>query len=136
MPPLGQVPLGGRQVVHVRENRLGCRRRHSQQLADLPSHGRSRGLPHGGENALVVRREQALLHIGGAVWDQHDRPVAHLLGHRQGRDALISDLFAHPLKDPFGDNKFVALGPYLRQLLGQPFFELVKLRASRGDPFQ
>ncbi|MDA5286660.1 hypothetical protein [Streptomyces sp. Isolate_45] len=63
------------------------------------------------------------------------RPT-HLRGHRRGRDALISDLFAHPLKDPFGDSEFVSLGSYLRQLLGQPFFELVQFRASRGDPFQ
>jgi hypothetical protein len=70
------------------------------------------------------------------VWDQHDRPPAHLRGHRRGRDALTSDLFARRLKDSFGDREFVSLGPYLRQLLGQPFFEFVQFRTSRGDPFQ
>ncbi|NEA68245.1 hypothetical protein [Streptomyces sp. SID12488] len=41
----------------------------------------------------------------------------------------------HPFKDPFGDDKFVPLGPYLRQLVGQLFFEFVRFRAPRGDPF-
>jgi hypothetical protein len=45
-------------------------------------------------------------------------------------------LFAHPFKDAFGDGEFVPLGPYLRQLLGQLFFEFVQFRAPRGDPFQ
>ncbi|WP_163010543.1 hypothetical protein [Streptomyces dangxiongensis] len=65
------------------------------------------------------------------MWDQHDRPPTHLRGHRRGRDALISDLFAHPLKDPFGDSKFVSLGPHLRQLLGQLFFEFIQFRNQR-----
>ncbi len=57
-------------------------------------------------------------------------------GHRCGRGALVSELFAHPLKDPFDDGKFVPLGPHLCQLLGQLFFEFVELHAPRGDPFQ
>lgn len=28
-----------------------------------------------------------------------------------GRGALVSKLFAHPLKDPFGDGQFIKLGP-------------------------
>ncbi|WP_251023351.1 hypothetical protein [Streptomyces sp. ISL-10] len=43
---------------------------------------------------------------------------------------------AHPLKVPFGGGEFVPLGPRLRQLLGQLFFEFVQFRAPRGDPFQ
>ncbi|MEU1851509.1 hypothetical protein ABZ499_20095 [Streptomyces sp. NPDC019990] len=46
------------------------------------------------------------------------------------------ELFAHPLKIPLRDGELVALGPHLRQLLGQPFFEFVQFRAPRGDPFQ
>ncbi|MDX2624235.1 hypothetical protein PV356_32860 [Streptomyces sp. WI03-5b] len=48
---------------------------------------------------------------------------------------LTSDLFTYPLKDPFSDSELVSLGSYLRQLLGQPFFEFIQFRASRGDPF-
>ncbi|MDW4903391.1 hypothetical protein RB625_33840 [Streptomyces californicus] len=70
------------------------------------------------------------------MWDQHDRPPTHLRGHRRSRDALISDLFAHPLKNPFGDGKFASLGPHLRQLLGQLCFEFIQFRTPRGDPFQ
>ncbi|MFE2537071.1 hypothetical protein [Streptomyces sp. NPDC059371] len=40
-------------------------------------------------------------------------------------------MFAHPLQDPLGAGKFVPLGPHLRQLLGQLFFELVQFRTAR-----
>ncbi|MFJ5594747.1 hypothetical protein ACIQCG_34030 [Streptomyces noursei] len=64
--------------------------------------------------------------------DQHHRlPV-----HWRGRGAFVGELFAHPLKDPFGDGELVPFGPYLRQLLGQLFFEFVQFRAPRGDPCQ
>lgn len=39
-------------------------------------------------------------------------------------------------KDSLSDGKFIPLGPYLRQLLGQLIFEFVQFRAPRGDPFQ
>ncbi|GGQ38529.1 hypothetical protein GCM10010266_72310 [Streptomyces griseomycini] len=55
--------------------------------------------------------------------DKTNRPPTHLRGHRRGRDALICDLFAHPLKNPFGDSRFVSLSPHLHQLLGQLLFE-------------
>ncbi|MET9452498.1 hypothetical protein [Streptomyces cinerochromogenes] len=58
-----------------------------------------------------------------AVRDQPDRPSSHLPGRRRGRGALVGELLAHALKDPFGDREFVAFGPYVRQLLGQLFFE-------------
>ncbi|MFI7295122.1 hypothetical protein [Streptomyces sp. NPDC050121] len=70
-----------------------------------------------------------------AVRDQHHRPAAHLPRRRRDRGALVGELFAHPL-DPLGDREFVPLGPHLRQLLGQLFFEFVQFRAPRGDPFQ
>lgn len=70
------------------------------------------------------------------MWDQHDRPPTHLRGHRRGRDALISNLFAHPLQNSLGDSKFVSLGPHLRQLLGRLCFEFIQFRATRGKPFQ
>ncbi|MET8535092.1 hypothetical protein ABZV67_25010 [Streptomyces sp. NPDC005065] len=41
-----------------------------------------------------------------------------------------------PLKDTFGDGELVPLGPHLRQLLGELFFEFVQFRTPRGDPFQ
>ncbi|GAA4547035.1 universal stress protein [Streptomyces collinus] len=53
---------------------------HPQHLADLPGHDRPGALPHGGENAPVVRRQSPLLHAGRAVRDQHHRPAAHLPG--------------------------------------------------------
>lgn len=84
--------------------------RHTE-LADLPGHDRPGGLPHSGENALVVRREHGLLHVRRAVRDQHHRPAAYLPRRRRGRGALVSKLFAHPLKDPFGDGQFIKLGP-------------------------
>ncbi|MFB7534303.1 hypothetical protein ACFC0C_40035 [Streptomyces sp. NPDC056178] len=40
-------------------------------------------------------------------------------------------VFAHPLKDSFGDGEFVPLAPYLRQLFRGPFFEFVQFRAPR-----
>jgi len=43
-------------------------------------------------------------------------------------------VLTHPLKNPFSDREFVALGSYLRQLLGQMFFEFVQFRASGRDP--
>ncbi|WP_256725973.1 hypothetical protein [Streptomyces sp. IMTB 2501] len=90
----------------------------------------------GSEDALVVQREQGLLHVRRAVRDQHHRPAAHLPRRRGDRDSFIGKLFAHPLKDPLGDSEFVPLGPHLCQLLGQPFFEFIQFRAPRGDPFQ
>ncbi|WP_329213802.1 hypothetical protein OG257_34175 [Streptomyces sp. NBC_00683] len=68
--------------------------------------------------------------------DEHHRSSAHLSGRRRRRGAFISELFAHPLKDPFGDGEFIPLGSYLRQLLGQLFLEFVQLRRPRDDPFQ
>lgn len=105
---------------------------HSQHLADLPGHDRSDGLPHSGEDALVVRRKYGLLHAGRAVRDQHHRPSTD----RRGQGALVGELLAHPLKDIFGDGKFVPLGPHLRQLLCQLSFEFVQLRTPRSGPFQ
>ncbi|MFI7173374.1 hypothetical protein [Streptomyces spororaveus] len=64
------------------------------------------------------------------------RPPAHPPGRRRGRGAFAGELFAHPLKDTFGDGEFIPLSPHLRQLLGQLFFEFVPLRPPRGGPFQ
>ncbi|MEJ1202185.1 MULTISPECIES: hypothetical protein [unclassified Streptomyces] len=44
------------------------------------------------------------------------RPPARASAHQV---AFVDELLVHPLKDTFGDSKFVALGPHLRQLLGQ-----------------
>ncbi|WP_159047923.1 hypothetical protein [Streptomyces sp. WM6378] len=65
--------------------------------------------------------------------DQRHRLSARLPGHRRGGGAIVSELFGHPLKDPFGDGEFIPLGPHFRQLLGQLFFEFVQFRAPRGD---
>lgn len=108
---------------------------HPQHLADLPGHDRSGALPYGGENAPVVRRQSPLLHAGRAVRDQHHRPAAHLPGRRRGRKHAPRRAAHSPLKNPFSDREFVALGSYLRQQLGQMFFEFVQLRAPGGDPF-
>ncbi|MFH8520501.1 hypothetical protein ACH4CE_36660 [Streptomyces gelaticus] len=102
-----------------------------QRVANLPDHDRSGDLSHGGENTLVLRRDRGLLHTRCAVRDQHHRPSTHLPGCRRGPGAPIGELLAHPLKDPLGDCEFVPLGPDLRQLLGQAFFEFVQFRAPR-----
>ncbi|PNG89824.1 hypothetical protein SMF913_25289 [Streptomyces malaysiensis] len=57
-------------------------------------------------------------------------------GRRCGRGAFVGELHAHPVKDTFGDGEFVPLGPRLHQLFGQRFFEFVRFRTARGDPFQ
>ncbi|MFE8940940.1 hypothetical protein ACFYNX_26080 [Streptomyces sp. NPDC007872] len=54
------------------------------QLADLTGHDRSGGLPHGGDDALVVPRERVLLDARLVVRDQHHRPSAHLPRCRRG----------------------------------------------------
>jgi hypothetical protein len=84
-------------------------------------------------------RERAVREVratGRAVRDHHHRPATHLPGRRPGRRPLLGKLLAHPLKNLLGDGEFVALGPDLRQLLGQLFFEFVQFRTPRGDPFQ
>lgn len=106
----------------------------SQGVADLPGHARSGGLPRGGKDALVVRREHGLLHVRRSVRDQHHRSSAHLPGRRRGRGAFVGKLFAHPLKNPLRDGELVPLGPHLRQLLGEQFLTFVQFRT--GDPFQ
>ncbi|MFE9651143.1 hypothetical protein ACFYO0_45130 [Streptomyces sp. NPDC006365] len=68
--------------------------------------------------------------------DHQHRSAAHLPSRWCGYRALDGDLLTHALKDPLGDSEFVSLGPYLGQLLGQPFFEHVHCRSPRGDPFQ
>ncbi|GHB08441.1 hypothetical protein GCM10010392_39550 [Streptomyces clavifer] len=73
------------------------------------------------------------LHARRAVRDQHHRLPARVPGPRRGRGAFVGGLFTHPLKVAFGDGEFVPLGPHLRQLCGQLFFEFVQFR---GDPFQ
>jgi hypothetical protein len=98
----------------------------------LPGHDRPGGLPHSGEDALVVRRESGLLHARSAVRDQHHRLPAHLPGHRRGRGAFAGELFTHPLKNALGNSEFVPLVPYPRQLHGQLFFEFVQLCAPRA----
>ncbi|MEV6962765.1 hypothetical protein AB0M97_27030 [Streptomyces sp. NPDC051207] len=97
---------------------------------------RSGGLPHGGDDALIVPRQRVLLHARLAVRDQHHRPAAHLPGHRTGGGAFLGELPGHPFKDALGDCEFVPLGSHFRQLFGQLLFESVQFRAPRGDPFQ
>ncbi|WP_190195298.1 hypothetical protein [Streptomyces minutiscleroticus] len=63
--------------------------------------------------------------------DQHHRTAAHLAGRWRGRGALFGELFAHPLKDTFGDGEFVPLSPHFRRLLGQLSFEFIQFRAAR-----
>ncbi|MFE9845375.1 hypothetical protein [Streptomyces goshikiensis] len=65
-----------------------------------------------------------LLHARLAVRTQHHRLPSHLPGHRRGRGALVGDLLARSLKDAFGGEEFVPLGPHVRQLL----FELIQFR--------
>ncbi|MBX9395262.1 hypothetical protein K4749_17075 [Streptomyces sp. TRM72054] len=66
----------------------------------------------------------------GAVRDHQHRSAAHLPSPWCGYRALDGDLLAHALKDPLGDSEFVSLGLYLRQLLGQPFFEHVQFHTA------
>ncbi|MGW0295350.1 hypothetical protein ACWDYK_01365 [Streptomyces anthocyanicus] len=103
---------------------------------DLPGHDRTGGLPHDREKALVVRRKHGLLHVLRAVWDHHHCLATHLPRRRRERGPLLGGLLTHPLQDLLSDGQFVALGPYLRQLLGQLLFEFVQFRTPRGDPFQ
>lgn len=108
----------------------------SQRVADLPGHDRPGGLPHGGEDVLVVRRQHSFLHVRRSVRDQHHRSSAHLPRRRRDGGSLVGELCAHLLKNPLRDGELVPRGPHLRQLLGEQFLTFVQLGAPRGDPFQ
>ncbi|MFD7618264.1 hypothetical protein [Streptomyces sp. NPDC059802] len=66
---------------------------------------------------------------------QHPAP-AHLRRHRLGRRLFRGYLLAHPGRHLLGDFELVPLGAHLLQLLGQPLFESVQPRTTRGDPLQ
>ncbi|MGP4004669.1 hypothetical protein, partial [Streptomyces sp. 8N706] len=74
----------------------------AQHLADLPGGDRAGGLPHRGQDALVLRRQHGLSHLLPTVRDQPHRPTRHLDHRRPGLRALVGELLAHPLPHPLG----------------------------------